>query len=786
MKINYFSIRATLGFAKTIHKSQSLTEDFIIMNVNQRPRGIFAMTFRMFFVAYTRVRSDNNLRIFKPSNSNFNHLMKYRHDPKFIHWLAGFTEGKCWCVAAAKASFESMIKKPKYKPKPTADGRGKPHGNKKRSNIDLKKNVSESKTLALKQAVQNKSNKGKIPDLEIELQLFNQQQSLEVDNNHNKAAEANTLNQQNNSKQKEKSSPHFPRTLINFGKTCFANAPLQIFASIPEAVSAVKFFKENANIHYQSLHKLMPAIATPTVLPHHPIDETLNKVLTQFIEMSSKVTNKDWKLGTLHDAAEIINVILDSVPEINELFSFSIQETLTCTSCQKDSVVEIVPCNEIIFLKHHTMIPSMSQEIISQFNINSITANGQCPNCNLENFRFKRKKIITAPPKYLLITIKSSEDNNPISLPPCEQLDLKELFAASNPDSAIFELHAAIIFRKKHFTTYLHNSKIYIDDAQSMVSQNVDNTAVHIYAQTLYYCLQAPNDAAFHDDPDQNNDMKDDEEPIIRMDLDEKQAVTIDLSNNNAGDAASKKSTEKSKENKFPRTLPNFHNTCYANAALQVIASIPEAVEAIKNYKFHVNDKTSIGWLLQQFVPAIADHTANRNNEIQPELRNLLENFVTSSSKIYDNKWNLGNMFDPADLIKVILIHFPDISHLFSFQLKQTRSCTCQATNPNNNIYIYEETLLPIPDESETTAENEFRSQEITQAEILDFNNNQIETRRRLANRICMFCIPGIHAKDGADFPLAISCQHHNVHAMKTEKASYYPAPKKYLLMISW
>ena len=37
MVVNFFSIRATLGFAKTIQKSQSLTEDFIIMNVNQWP-----------------------------------------------------------------------------------------------------------------------------------------------------------------------------------------------------------------------------------------------------------------------------------------------------------------------------------------------------------------------------------------------------------------------------------------------------------------------------------------------------------------------------------------------------------------------------------------------------------------------------------------------------------------------------------------------------------------------------------------------------------------------------
>ena len=60
------------------------------------------------------------------------------------------------------------------------------------------------------QAVEKKSNKGNIPDLQTELQLFNQQ-SLEADNKQNKAAEANTLNKQSNSKKKGKKFTTFSK-----------------------------------------------------------------------------------------------------------------------------------------------------------------------------------------------------------------------------------------------------------------------------------------------------------------------------------------------------------------------------------------------------------------------------------------------------------------------------------------------------------------------------------------------------------------------------------------------
>ena len=54
-----------------------------------------------------------------------------------------------------------------------------------------------------------------------------------------------------------------------------------------------------------------------------------------------------------------------------------------------------------------------------------------------------RRKIITSPPNYLIIIIKSTEEIEEAGQTPLiqyEKLDLKELFAASKTDSAIFEL----------------------------------------------------------------------------------------------------------------------------------------------------------------------------------------------------------------------------------------------------------------------------------------------------------------------------------------------------------
>ena len=117
--IYYRSIRVTLGFSKTIHKSQSLTEDMVSLDVNQRPAGIVPLTLKAFFVAYTRVRSNEDLRVLPPVNGDlrFSHLTKLRHDPILIHWLAGFKEGEVWDVEAARDHYNRFAcAVPKKKP----------------------------------------------------------------------------------------------------------------------------------------------------------------------------------------------------------------------------------------------------------------------------------------------------------------------------------------------------------------------------------------------------------------------------------------------------------------------------------------------------------------------------------------------------------------------------------------------------------------------------------------------------------------------------------------------
>ena len=74
-----------LDFQKTVNESQLLTEDNILMDVNQRPNGIFAMTLRMLFVAYARVKPEDNVHVLSPITGYFNHLMKFHHDTEFVH-----------------------------------------------------------------------------------------------------------------------------------------------------------------------------------------------------------------------------------------------------------------------------------------------------------------------------------------------------------------------------------------------------------------------------------------------------------------------------------------------------------------------------------------------------------------------------------------------------------------------------------------------------------------------------------------------------------------------------
>ena len=77
----------------------------------------------------------------------------------------------------------------------------------------------------------------------------------------------------------------------------------------------------------------------------------------------------------------------------------------------------------------------------------------------------------------------------------CSILNLKELFADSKTDSAMYELHSAVIYRHLHYTTYLHHSQIFINDCTSRHAIPEDKNLVSCYARILFYHLKSPNDA---------------------------------------------------------------------------------------------------------------------------------------------------------------------------------------------------------------------------------------------------------------------------------------------------
>lgn len=234
------------------------------------------------------------------------------------------------------------------------------------------------------------------------------------------------------------------------------------------------------------------------------------------------------------------------------------------------------------------------------------------------------------------------------------------------------------------------------------------------------------------------------------MKLNEKKSVQKD---------ASKRKDDKSNEIdlcelSFSRTLKNLGNTCYVNAALQVIASIPEAVTCIMNLRFEAGNNSvpaTMGKLLQQLVPAIASYSAAHSIVIDSGLDQVLLQFVTLSSLQFQRNWRLGQMHDTAEIIKVIFDVIPEISQLFTFMPRETLSCPCQR-NPRVRTYIYKQSPLIQHSVQNTSQQNQDIFDQNLIIQQNDVLANSEETKRRLRNHLCCLCIPQIHPKNGSDF----------------------------------
>ena len=70
---------------------QGRTVEKVILDLNQVPLGLASLTFSHFYVGFSRVRSNKDLRVLPPKDPNkgFAHLLRLRVDPYLRAWCAG-------------------------------------------------------------------------------------------------------------------------------------------------------------------------------------------------------------------------------------------------------------------------------------------------------------------------------------------------------------------------------------------------------------------------------------------------------------------------------------------------------------------------------------------------------------------------------------------------------------------------------------------------------------------------------------------------------------------------
>lgn len=82
------------GFAITIHKAQGMTLEKVILAIGCRP-GKFNLQYNSLYVAFSRVKSANDIRLLFPIGSNWSELLyisKLRPDPSVASFFAGYSK----------------------------------------------------------------------------------------------------------------------------------------------------------------------------------------------------------------------------------------------------------------------------------------------------------------------------------------------------------------------------------------------------------------------------------------------------------------------------------------------------------------------------------------------------------------------------------------------------------------------------------------------------------------------------------------------------------------------
>lgn len=81
-----------IAFAVTFYKLQGLTLDKVILDINQPPSGLFALSFNSAYVGFTRVRKASDMRIMPVNSKGLQHMSNLRPDAQLRLWRSGFDD----------------------------------------------------------------------------------------------------------------------------------------------------------------------------------------------------------------------------------------------------------------------------------------------------------------------------------------------------------------------------------------------------------------------------------------------------------------------------------------------------------------------------------------------------------------------------------------------------------------------------------------------------------------------------------------------------------------------
>ena len=109
--VDYFPIE--LSFAMTIHKAQGRTIQRVILALEERPNHLIQMTFSSIYVALTRVKHSDHIRILHHTNPpdyrRLGYITKLHPEKEIFQFFAGFTKDKSTWNAKLALAFEPPI-----------------------------------------------------------------------------------------------------------------------------------------------------------------------------------------------------------------------------------------------------------------------------------------------------------------------------------------------------------------------------------------------------------------------------------------------------------------------------------------------------------------------------------------------------------------------------------------------------------------------------------------------------------------------------------------------------